>query len=107
MKLEFLKRLVGISRDVEVEDLKFVKAYGYYHEIPAITMDYVQSMNSAVWQIFDNHIYNRQSESNEFWILGKSFSQINISPKKESKCENFSCYEKSLKTKKICKQGIL
>ena len=68
-------------------------------------MDVVQSMNSSVWDIFRDHL--PQLESNEFWILGKSFSQINISPKKETKCENFSCYEKSLKTNKICKPGIL
>ena len=76
-------------------------------------MDFVQSTNTSVWGIVDNHISDLylnisefDSESYGFWILGKSYSQINITPKKEKKCENFSCYEKSLKTNKICKPGI-
>ena len=70
-------------------------------------MDSVQSTNYSVFEIITNHIDYSELESNGFWILGKSFSQINISPKKETKCENCSCYEKSLKTNKICKPGIL
>ena len=72
-------------------------------------MDFVQSTNSEVLDILADMTessMNWQLENNGFWILGKSFSQINISPKKETKCENFSCYEKSLKTNKICKPGI-
>ena len=68
-------------------------------------MDFVQSTNSSVEEIWEDHLMGLYD--NGFWILGKSFSQINISPKNETKCENFSCYEKSLKTNKICKPGIL
>ena len=69
-------------------------------------MDFVQSTNSSVEEIWEDHLYNI-SENSGFWILGQSFSQINISPKNETKCENLSCYEKSLKTNKICKPGKL
>ena len=79
-------------------------------------MDFVQSTNSEVFEIFYDMTEEEknenmteielQLESNGLWILGKSFSHINISPKNETKCENFSCYEKSLKTNKICKPGI-
>ena len=80
-------------------------AYGYYHGVPAILMDFVQSTSSSVYEIFEDHI--ARLESNGYWILGESFFQINIGPKNETKCENFSCYEKSLKTNKICQPGIL
>ena len=70
-------------------------------------MEFVQSTNYSVMELINNHIDVYELENIGFWILGKSFSQINISPKKETKCENFSCYEKSLKTNKICKPGIL
>ena len=106
VKLDFLKWLGWLLRDIDVEELIFVLAYGYYHEIPAILMDSVNSTNYSVSEIHSTQSFSNL-ESNGFWILGKSFSQINISPKKETKCENFSCYEKSLKTNKICKPGIL
>ena len=67
-------------------------------------MDFIQSTKSTVWEIFDYHI--SKLEGNGFWILGKSYSQINISQKNETECESLSCYEKSRATKKICKPGI-
>ena len=66
-------------------------------------MDFTQSSNSNVWEIFDDHI--SKLESNEFWILGQSYSEIKMSPKNETKCESLSCYEKSRRTKKVCKPG--
>ena len=66
-------------------------------------MDFINS--TTAFEKFDNPV--SKLELDEFWILGESFSQIKITPKKETKCEKFSCYEKSLKTKKICKPGIL
>ena len=88
---------------------KYFSAYGFYHGIPAVLMDFILSSSGTgqnpVWGIFNNHI--SKLESNGFWILGESYSQINVGPKNETKCEKLPCYEKSLQMKKICKPGSL
>ena len=99
-----------------IRELRFVSAFGYYHETPAFLIDsldgltgwtywmVIQSANSTVFDIVLNHL---PKEAEEFWILGKSYSRIKLTPNNETYCGKLSCYEKSLKTNKICKPGIL
>ena len=79
---------------------------GYYHGAPAIVMDLIPSNNFINHEKLHMNFKEKFDKSNEFWLLGKSYFRINISPKNEKQCGSLSCYEKSRATKKICKPGI-
>ena len=80
---------------------------GYYHGAPAIVMDLIPSKNFINHEKLHMNFKEKFDKSNEFWLLGKSYFRINISPKNEKQCGSLSCYEKSLQTNKICIPGIL
>ena len=48
-----------------------------------------------------------KAEKMGFWFLGPSYNYtLRIDPKRDLKCGAHSCYEKTLKSGKICKPGL-
>ena len=77
---------------------------GEYFDVPAILTG--ELSGSEVNSVY--RAYNLICSSNEKWFLGASYNRsLKNDLENEIQCGRESCYQKSLKEIKICKQGRL
>ena len=81
-----------------------------YHGSPAFLNEKMSASNESFSRVYELRCeYNYYNpEKMDFWILGASHNNpLRIDAKNNVECGGYSCYEKSLKSGKICKPGIL
>ena len=74
-----------------------------YLGLPALLSEEVHSLGKSIQWTWDNEL----NRTTNFWVLGASFNETRILSNSRIKCDEISCYEKSLSERKICKPGKL
>ena len=78
-----------------------------YHGSPAFLSEMMPASLPFLFVYKDLKRYKEYYEKMDFWILGASHNNpLKIDAKDDVECGGHSCYEHSLKSGKICKQGM-
>ena len=93
--------------------------FGEYFNVPAVLSEEVDylgyfveyKVSQAIWErlrVFNRDCWCGSSINEEGWILGASFNSTSEFESHDNfKCDEDSCYEKSISERKICKPGKL
>ena len=84
--------------------------FGEYFNVPAVLSEEVDYFGYYVEERVHELLYYSENGSyiNEIWILGASFNSTSEFESHDNfKCDEDSCYEKSISERKICKPGKL
>ena len=80
----------------------FMKSVTDYRGHPSLLSEKMHSLG----EVLSSYLILFERYFGDFWILGTDFYDLSkISSKQGVECGEFSCYEKSSREGKICKQG--
>lgn len=98
------------SKPLNIDIGDFDKIYlTNYHNVTAFLIENVitseESLSNLYRKIWNLEEFEQKIQTKKWFLGANNVDVSNINSKKKLRCGQYSCYEKSLREGKICKQG--